>query len=190
MVRATQETYRQLSENSIPLDALCQPVENIPTSVAFLAVSVLAAYHMETDKDHTARAYYPRLAKLLDVNLSSQGYPRGFDVVSFENLWLELAKWLKEGHERILIIPSDRPGTRRYIAYPLAHVPLRQVDLDRLPEFFASFGFEPGSRPPIDKLKYNLVTGGGAWSGFTRTGRQGLQDEKLQTLLFAKFPMN
>src|SRR5262245_28269766 len=36
-----------------------------PHSVAFLALTVLAAYRMQTDDDRSGRAYYPRLAALL-----------------------------------------------------------------------------------------------------------------------------
>ncbi|HHH29757.1 MAG TPA: hypothetical protein ENK57_15620, partial [Polyangiaceae bacterium] len=180
LVKVTRDVYRGVVlANPARLRALLTRVDGVPASIPFLAVSVLAAYHMRTGDQHTGRAYYPRLAELLDVAISGATYPRGFDGASFEDLWVDLAEWLAEVHSRRLGPPLDSEA-RPYVAYPLAHAPLRQVDIDRLSRFFSSFGYEAGSRPPLDKLRYDLVTGHGVWTGFTPAGRRALQDLGLR----------
>lgn len=183
LVKATREVYRDIVlTNPAKLDALLRRIDGVPACIPFLAVSVLAAYHMRTADDHTGRAYYPRLAELLDVNIVGPSYPLGFEGSSFERLWVDLAEWLQTEYGRRLGPPLDSEA-RPYVAYPLAHAPLRRVDIDRLPRFFSSFGYEPGSRPPLDKLKYDLVTGHGAWTGFTPAGRRALHDEGLRAFV-------
>jgi len=60
--------------------------DGMPISVAFLALSVLAAYEMHADEEAGPNAYYPRLALLLGIDLVA-GHPRGFDLQDFEGLW-------------------------------------------------------------------------------------------------------
>ena len=76
----------------------------------------------------------------------------------------------------------DPATTKPYIAVPFAHVPLRQIDIGRTPQFFDSFGYQPGSRVPIERLAYDLVDGRGPWSGFTETGRRALRDPHRRAL--------
>ena len=123
-----------------------------PLSVSYLALSVLAAYNMRTDIEYTGRAYYPRLASLLDCGMAGM-HPVGFDGAKFEYLWRHLADWLRTDHQRRLALPR-RSGVHRYLQYPLAHIPLRQVDIERLPNFFDTRGYEPAhalaSKPQPD----------------------------------------
>src|SRR5262245_38762894 len=63
---------------------------DVPYAIAFLALSVLAAFHMRTDDEHTGRAFYPRLAEMLGCKLV-RSHPLGFDGDVFLDLWEELA---------------------------------------------------------------------------------------------------
>jgi len=145
-----------------------------PLGVSYLALSVLAAYHMRTDDEHTGRAYYPRFAELLGCNLTGT-YPAGFDGDEFVRLWTGLAEWLESGYQRRLALPTGS-GIRRFLPYPFAHVPLRQVDIERLPLFFDAHGYEPGTRAPLDRLAYDLYDGAGPWRQFTDAGQRALAD--------------
>lgn len=162
-------------------ELLARDAEGVPTSVAFLAVSVIAAGWMETDEKRTGRAYYSRLADALGVELKGS-QPLGFDDKAFEDLWLDLALWLKSEHDRKLVLPEGNPF-QRYLALPKAHVLLRRVDIGRLPRFFEAKNYAPGSRPPLDRLAYDLVERGGPWSGFTEHGRGALADASRRALV-------
>ena len=153
---------------------------DVPFATGFLALSVLAAYHMERDDERSALAFYPRLAKMLGCTLSGT-YPDGFAGDAFLKLWNELDRWLMNRRGRRLAKP-DPKATKPYIAVPFAHVPLRQIDIGRTPQFFDAFGYEPGSRVPIERLAYDLVDGRGPWSGFTETGRRALRDPHRRAL--------
>ena len=70
-----------------------------PDCVAFLAASVLAAYHMQTDIEVSSNAYYRRLADLLECEIK-RVYPVGFKPAIFESLWTFLHDWLHKKHEK------------------------------------------------------------------------------------------
>lgn len=119
--------------------------DGLPYSIAFVALSVLAAYQMHSDEDAGPNAYYLRLSSLLGCDLVD-GHPRGFNPLDFANLWDLLSSWLEHEVGQRLALPGTDAGLRRYIAYPLGHVPLRRVDIEKLPDFFDWAGLEPGSR--------------------------------------------
>ncbi len=146
----------------------------VPLSVGFLALSVLAAYRMRTDGERTGRAYYARLGEMVGCGLVGN-FPLGFDPDAFVELWDELAQWLETQYGRRLVLPVAG-GVQKFVAYPLAHVPLRRVDIDRLPQFFDSYGYEPGMRAPLDSLAYDLYKGAGPWRHLTRVGQRALED--------------
>lgn len=148
---------------------------DVPYGVGFLALSVLAAFHMRTDDEFTGRAFYPRLAEMLRCELV-RSYPAGFEGDAFLELWDELAAWLRANYGRELAAPNAIGG-RRYIAYPFAHVPLRQVDIERLPQFFDACGYEPGARAPLDRLAHDLVEAAGPWRYLTESGQRALVDQ-------------
>lgn len=148
----------------------------VPFCTSFLALSVLAAFHMHTDEEYTGRAYYPRFAAMLGCELT-RSYPAGFDGDAFLELWEELDRWLAEHYDRRLAAP-DSALVRKYVAYPFAHVPLREVDIERLPQFFDTYGYEPGARAPVDCLAYDLFEGAGPWRYLTESGRDALQDPR------------
>jgi hypothetical protein len=176
LTAAVANVYRdRVLVNPEKLRALKSTSSNdVPFGIGFLALSVLAAFHMRTDDEHTGRAFYPRFAEMLGCDLV-RAYPAGFEGDAFLELWEELAAWLKKHYSRELAAP-DGSGMRRYVAYPFAHVPLRQVDIERLPQFFDTNGYEPGARAPLDRLSHDLYIAAGPWRQFTESGQNALSD--------------
>lgn len=151
--------------------------DGLPHSVAFLALSVLAAYDMHFDEEAGPNAYYHRLASLLGCELQG-GHPHGFDPVDFGHLWDHLSSWLEHRSGRALTVPGPDPGIRRYVAYPLGHVPLRQVDIEKLPDFFVWAGFEPGDKASPGVIGDALQRWASARGLVSRTGESALADER------------
>ncbi len=149
----------------------------MPNSIAFLALSVLAAYQMHTDEEAGPNAYYPRLASLLGCQLSG-GHPIGFDPGDFGDLWDLLSSWLEHRSGRRLALPGPDAGLRRYIAYPLGHVPLRQLDIEKLPEFFDWAGLEPGSKAAPAFLGAALERWASTRGLISRAGETAMSDER------------
>src|SRR5574341_12525 len=152
--------------------------DGTPASLAFLVASVLAGHRMQSDVEAQGMAYYIRLAKLLGVDCV-RGVPRGFDQREFEGLWLALESWAGD-----LGKPLARPvegRLRRYVAWPMVHVLLRQLDLDRVPEFFLGSGFPPGSAASPATLEHPFVR----WASthLTDAGKAALQDERRYGVL-------
>jgi hypothetical protein len=183
-VRAVAAVYRgRVLEHRQRLRILrrCGP-EGLPDCIAFLAASVLAAYEMRSDEEAAATAYYSRLAELLTCDLTG-GHPRGFDPDEFEALWHFLDGWLRTEKGRRLALPGPEVGLRRFVALPLTHVPLRRVDIERLPEFFAWVGYEPGARIARTKLDQDLVSWSLGRTPFTSAGMAALADERRPAVL-------
>jgi hypothetical protein len=158
--------------------ALAEPADDsMPTSVALLALSVLAAYEMHADEDAGPNAYYPRLASLLGIDLIA-GHPRGFDLRDFEGLWLLLNSWLETRTGRRLALPGPNAGLRRFLAYPLCHVPLRKIDIEKLPEFFDWAGLEPGSKAEPAVLGDALRRWASGRDVLSKAGETSLTDER------------
>lgn len=155
--------------------------DGLPECIGFLGLSVLAAYHMHSDEEAAGYAYYIRLANLLDCGLTGT-YPDGFDARVFESLWRFVGDWLQKRCGRILALPGVNVGFRRFVAIPLAHVPLRRVDVERLPAFFDWAGYEPGSRVSFDSLIRDLSRWN-AVSLFTPAGATALTDDRQQGVL-------
>lgn len=131
--------------------------DSLPRSVAFLALSVLAAYKMHTDEERSATAYYPRLVELLQCkSQNSNSKPLGFDTEQYCELWTIVKDWLWQRHRRKLIIPHTESTARSIILIPITHAPLRQIDLERLTKFFSTAGYKPGDRIARDQLAYDL----------------------------------
>jgi hypothetical protein len=183
-VRSVAAVYRgRVLEHRQRLRILrrCGP-EGLPDCIAFLAASVLAAYQMRSDEEAAATAYYSRLAELLTCDLAG-GHPRGFDPDEFEALWHFLDRWLRTEKGRRLALPGPEVGLRRFVALPLTHVPLRRVDIERLPEFFAWVGYEPGARIARTKLDQDLVSWSLGRTPFTSAGMAALADERRPAVL-------
>lgn len=152
----------------------------LPKCIAFLALCVLAAYRMHSDEKITAKAYYPRLAELLKCKMIG-AYPEGFDTKEFEQLWKLLNKWLCEKKSVVLAMPEANTGAKKYIAFPLNHVPLRQVDIEKLPEFFVWAGYTPRQIVSTNKLEADISRWGNCY--FTLTGRQALADKRIKAVI-------
>lgn len=156
--------------------------DGLPECAGFLALCVLAAYRMRTEEDLAATAYYRRLEELLGCGMSG-GMPRGFDGDDFEAVWLFLCGWLRQEHGRQLAMPRADVGLRRFVALPLTHVPLRQVDIERLPDVFDWAGYEPGERIAIDRMSATLAQWTRARGGFTVAGLEALGDDRRAAVL-------
>jgi hypothetical protein len=154
----------------------------LPDCAAFLAASVLAAYRMQTDEEASAAAYYLRLAEILKVDLVG-GHPNGFEPEEFEALWQFLERWLRDERKRKLAMPGSDVGLRRFVALPLTHVPLRRVDIERLPDFFVWAAYEPGARIQREKLDQDLSRWSLGRSVFTIAGMAALADERRRAVL-------
>lgn len=148
----------------------------LPNCAAFLALSVLAAYEMRTDEDAGPNAFYARLAELLGVDIVSR-HPRGFTTSDFQALWELLAEWISEHTETTLAMPSPG-GARPFIALPLTHAPLRRMDTEKLPDFFAWAAYEPGGRLERDALERDLVLWQRSRSQLSRVGAAALADDR------------
>jgi hypothetical protein len=158
-------------------------IDGLPECVAFLALSVLAAYRMHTDEGTAATAYYKRLDELLCSGISTTGMPVGFDGDDFHELWVFLDVWLSRDHGRRLAMPNENAGPRRFVALPLTHVPLREVDIARLPTFFEWAGYATGEHVAPDALASTLIQWVRSYGGFTRAGNEALADDRKSAVL-------
>lgn len=181
---AVSEIYKNLictSHEGLRIFERISP-ESFPNCVAFLAASVLAAYNMHSDEEATGGAYYRRLAQVLGCEMSGI-HPVGFDPRLFESLWKALKAWLKEARGVQLAMPGENVGLRRYIALPLAHVPLRRLDIEKLPAFFVSVGYQPGDRVPAEKLTVDLRNWQQSANALSRAGTAALNDDRLEAVI-------
>jgi hypothetical protein len=175
-VKTVSEVYKtQVKTNGLQLTfrTTQQGKDSWPKCIGFLALSVLAAYQMHSDEEIGANAYYQRLAILLGCNLDGN-YPEGFALSQFEDLW----KYLQNKSPIATVKPES--NSKRYVAYPLAHVPLRKIDVEKLPEFFATAGYEPESRVSHDKINADLNRLDYA---FSKPGRAALNDSRRKVAI-------
>lgn len=156
-------------------------VNGLPACTAFLALSVLAAYEMHSDETAGPNAFYRRLAELMAVSLVGP-HPRGFKPESFEKLWHLLKRWVDENTSATLAIPDD-PGFRRFIALPLAHVPLRRIDTEKLPDFFVWAGYDPNSRVSTETLGRDFLSWPGLHTALTQAGVAALADQRRDAVI-------
>jgi hypothetical protein len=155
--------------------------DGVPACTAFLAASVLAAYEMRTDETASAKAYYRRLSELLQCGMDGT-YPRGFQPKEFEALWYFLRSWLERAHLRELALPGSDAG-RRFLSLPLKHVLLRQVDIQRLPDFFDWAGYAPGQAVPAAAVEADLARWNRASAGLTGAGAEALADTRRPAVI-------
>lgn len=157
--------------------------DGMPECIGFLALSVLAAYRMHSDEDAAGHAYYVRLADLLNCKLSGT-YPVGFDPIVFESLWLFVKSWLERRTGVRLVVPGpDESGHRRYVALPLAHVPLRCLDIEKLADFFSWAGYKPGEKIPPERVLADLSRWDRSRSALTAAGAAALADSRRGAVL-------
>jgi hypothetical protein len=155
--------------------------DGLPECIAFLALTVLAAYRMHGDDEATGLAYYLRLGELLRCDLSGQ-YPAGFDPVVFESLWYFLRDWLAQ-RNRKLAVPAPEAGGRRFVGLPLAHVPLRSLDIDKLPDFFVWAGYQPSSEVTAERIADDFARWVRARGALTPAGVAAFADARRSAVL-------
>lgn len=164
-VSAVTEMYRtHVVSRGYDLETLAEMHDGIPLSIAFLAASVFAAYRMREDHLRRSTAYFPRLAELLGYT-AELDEPPSFDRASFERLWMRAAQWTQDR----LVVGGD--VLRHYEAHPIANAALRQVDLDRLPDFFEWASYAPGASIALDRLRADFLSWLGSGSTLTPRGR-------------------
>lgn len=173
---------RRVLGHSARLRVLRRCSGGYPDCAAFLACSVLAAFRMQADEELSGNAYYRRLAVLLGCE--TQGvHPIGFDPPVFESLWVFLQNWLREVHGRQLALPKGDVGFRRFVALPLAHVPLRSLDIEKLPAFFSWADYQPGGRVRHDRLLADLKRWQQSRNMLTPAGAAALYDDRSSAVL-------
>ena len=148
-----------------------------PDCVAFLAGSVLAAFRMQSDGEFSGNAYYGRLADLLKCKMYG-AHPVGFDPGAFESLWIYVDNWLSDTSGRRLAMPKGDVGFRRFVALPLTHVPLRSLDIEKLPAFFSRAGYQPGARAQHDQILADLKRWQRSNNMLTPLGAEALYDDR------------
>ncbi|NJR47005.1 MAG: hypothetical protein HC775_15225 [Hyellaceae cyanobacterium CSU_1_1] len=104
-----------------------------------------------------------------------RNYPERFVPLEFEDLW----KFLKKK----LPIAFEPGSSKRYIAYPLAHVLLRQIDVEKLPEFFAISGYEPESRVSPAKIDKDLNRWNKLGYVFSKPGKAALNNSRREVAI-------
>lgn len=176
---ATARIYRErVLKHSDRLHVLRRYGEDgFPDCAAFLAASVLAAYRMQSDEELSGNAYYRRLADILECGVQG-AHPVGFSPTVFESLWVFLRNWLHEAHGQQLAMPTGEVGLRRFVGLPLAHVPLRSLDIEKLPAFFSWAGYQPGGRVRRDQLITDLRLWQQSRNMLTATGSSALSDDR------------
>jgi len=185
LTAAVREAYALAIECPARLKAFrcCSTEGGIPLCVGFLVLSILAAHKMHADEKSASSAYYARLAELLGVKIEHNDVPAGFGKEGFESLWLFLADWIEKRGHVTLALPD--PGTQRpYVAYPLAHVPLRQLDLQKLPFFFDWAGYPAGSTVTAARISDDLKQWADIYGTLSQAGRAALNDERSAAVVY------
>lgn len=157
--------------------------DGLPCSIAFLSASVLAAFNMESDEQHSALDYYSRLGQLLRCKFDGN-QPEGFDEGEFKELWAGLQHWLSEKHGINLEIDAPDSNSWHVVKRPMSQAPLRRVDLAKMPAFFAERNYQPGSRVSFNLLGRELD--GWAAARLTPHGRKALGDPNRRTQVLAQ----
>jgi len=182
LIAAVRLMYRRhILDAGTDIGCLAVIESNVPLCLAFLAFSVLAAHRMHADDANRSTAFYARLAQFLDCPRSRER-PKGFSTEGFEKLWILARDWTATNTGTPLFVPKSAI-LRRYVAYPLAHVGLRQVDLDKLPEFFDWADYTPNSVVAFERLRDDLTRWVSERARLTRTGRAACMDGRLDAVL-------
>lgn len=168
--------YRRLLQRGLGLDdMLACDISGIPLALPFVALTVLAAYEMRSDGSVGAPAYYARLAELLGYSTSARVLP-GLTREGFESAWLFVDEWSRRRFGKPVALASSQFTSVPYIGIPLAHVPLRRVDVDRLHTFFCWADYEPNSSIDQERLLNDISRWNHGAGGLTKAGRIALQD--------------
>jgi hypothetical protein len=137
---------------------------------------------MRADEDVVGHAYYQRLAELLGCKMAG-AYPLGFDPLVFESLWHFVRDWLAAKFDSRLALPIDSGTFRRIVALPLAHVPLRCLDVERMPDFFGWASYEAGAEIAIEQLSADFTRWLRSRTVLTPTGVAAFSDARRAAVL-------
>lgn len=184
-VEAVREAYDASIANSrsgLRILRRRERASSLPLCVGFLALSVLAAHKMHSDGDNSSSAYYVRLNDLLAAQAGSNDLPKGFATLEFEALWNFLAAWLTANTSVSLALPAAG-AQKRYIGYPLAHVPLRQLDLEKLSAFFSWADYSPGSSVSPERIEDDFRHWANSYGMLSQAGREALKDSRAPAVL-------
>lgn len=126
---------------------------NAPPTLAFLAITSLAAEDMGKTDDIAGHAYYVRLAKLLGFSKNDNELQQQYSKHA-EFLWGCLNSWLEDlDGERGM--PTAYALTFRYVGLPMSQALVREGDRKKFPAMFAQFGLSPGMEiAPADLSSY------------------------------------
>lgn len=176
LVESVSEVLRLAGQQGNGLDDMiaCDSHGN-PLTVGFVTLTVLAAYEMRSEGAIGAPAYYARLAELLGYPANIKELP-GISHEGFESAWIFVHEWSLRTFGRPLALASPEFAHIPYVGIPLTHVPLRRVDIDRLPTFFAWAGYEPCSAVDRTHLLNDLTRWNHGATTLTRAGTIALED--------------
>lgn len=163
------------------LDVFKLVSDTVPCSIAFLALCVSTAFTMRAEEDASALKYYERLSQQLECTMLHH-YPIGFKTETFRVLWELLNEWLQQNYNRPLAMPEQGSDRRIVLALPLAHVAMRQVDLDKLPAFFQWARCTPGTTLSSEELLEDLKRWHEIYNRLTRPASRALDDSRRATL--------
>lgn len=184
-IEAVREAYdASISDSRSGLRILRrrESASGLPLCVGFLALSVLAAHKMHSDGANSSSAYYVRLKDLLGAPAGPNDLPQGFVTLEFEALWNFLAAWLAANTSLSLALPTVG-AQKRYISYPLAHVPLRQLDLEKLPAFFSWADYSPSSSVSPGRIEDDFRRWASSYGMLSQAGREALEDSRAPAVL-------
>lgn len=124
-----------------------------PPVLPVLSLFSLAAERMSAGQGFSASNYYGRLSEVLQlddgINLTT-GYQR-----VAERFWGALNWWLEDlGGSRGL--PTARAVTHRFVGLSVSQALIRDVDRDRLIDFFVTHGYPPGAVARPQELELPL----------------------------------
>ena len=137
--KAVQNRWVIGDKVNLPYVSDVQP-DKIPLCVAFLAAMVLAAHYMISEEDEnitiSSRNYFKRFRQVFGISDEKTGRPLGINQTGIEeDLWIAWNLWLI-GNGWLHSAEQGKPGTNKYINYPLSQALLREADLQELEHLF------------------------------------------------------
>lgn len=124
--------------------------EDPPPVLPTLGLLSLAAERMAGSSSMSDTNFYGRLNELLGIESNDPKVQNAYRPVA-ERLWRSLNAWLDSRHGT-RGIPTAFALGHRFVGLPMSQALLRRTDQERLPSFFAEYGFAPGSSVPPEAL--------------------------------------
>lgn len=127
-----------------------------PPYFAYLVLFVSAATIGGDDFD--AKAYYPRLRRVLGEPETTGQYP-SFD--KMDDLWTDLERWsVEDRHESLGRFTKRVRGGKTHIGIPISQVIISEKERKMLSQFFLDEEFDPADPPSEDVLIKKLAIWG------------------------------